>query len=156
MTKFRLTLACLATLFALTALPNLAQAWEGGGNGPGFGHGGFLRPDRAVFGMWGRSPSSLYNLGHIPVPPYFALHPPVYYGQRVFRSYGESPFPRSGLQRYQVEIIAPANIVNPFVKQMVPEPVEEDVDAAPQVASSPSQLILNPFYHQSDKALVSQ
>jgi hypothetical protein len=156
MTKFRLTIACLATLLTLTALPNLAQAGEGFGYGPGFGHGGFQRRGRLVFGMWGRSPSSLYNLGHIPVPPYFALHPPVYYGQRIFRSYGESPFPRSGLQRYQLEIIAPANIVNPFVKQAVTDEVEKAVTAEPQVASSQSELILNPFYHQSDKALVSQ
>ena len=104
MTKFRLTIVCLATLLMFTALPNLAQAWDG------YGHGGFRRANRAVFGMWGRSPSSLYNLGHIPVPPYFALHPPVYYGQRVFRTYGESPFPRSGLQRYQLEIVAPQNL----------------------------------------------
>ncbi len=28
----------------------------------------------------------------VPAPPYFALHPPVYYGQRYTRPYGESPF----------------------------------------------------------------
>ncbi len=27
-----------------------------------------------------------------PSPPYFALHPPVYYGQRYTRPYGASPF----------------------------------------------------------------
>lgn len=27
-----------------------------------------------------------------PTPPYFALHPPVYYGQRYTRPYGVSPF----------------------------------------------------------------
>jgi hypothetical protein len=40
-----------------------------------------------------------YTLGYqnsyryrVPAPPYFALHPPVYYGQRYYRPYGESPF----------------------------------------------------------------
>ncbi|GIW97389.1 MAG: hypothetical protein KatS3mg111_0722 [Pirellulaceae bacterium] len=28
----------------------------------------------------------------IPAPPYFAMHPPVYYGQRYARPYGVSPF----------------------------------------------------------------
>jgi hypothetical protein len=29
---------------------------------------------------------------YTPAPPYFALHPPVYYGQRFTRPYGVSPF----------------------------------------------------------------
>lgn len=29
---------------------------------------------------------------YTPAPPYFALHPPVYYGQRYTRPYGVSPF----------------------------------------------------------------
>lgn len=29
---------------------------------------------------------------YVPAPPYFALHPPVYYGQRFTRPYGVSPF----------------------------------------------------------------
>ncbi len=28
----------------------------------------------------------------VAAPPYFAMHPPVYYGQRYTRPYGESPF----------------------------------------------------------------
>lgn len=35
---------------------------------------------------------SLYGLGYVPVPPYFAIHPPVYYGDRYARPYGVSPF----------------------------------------------------------------
>ena len=147
MTKFRLTLVCLATLLIFTALPNMAQAWDGYG---GWGGG---RPGRGNdFGMWGRSPSSLYNLGHIPVPPYFALHPPVYYGQRVFRSYGESPFPRSGLQRIEVRVVNPANITNPFVQLSVPAKVDKAPAADERVAAN-SKLILNPFFYQSDKQL---
>jgi hypothetical protein len=40
-----------------------------------------------------------YTLGYqnsfrnrLPAPPYFAVYPPVYYGQRYRRPYGDSPF----------------------------------------------------------------
>lgn len=40
-----------------------------------------------------------YTLGYqnsfkyrVPAPPYFSVHPPVYYGKRYSRPYGESPF----------------------------------------------------------------
>ena len=40
-----------------------------------------------------------YTLGYqnsfrnrVPTPPYFSVHPPVYYGKRYARPYGESPF----------------------------------------------------------------
>ncbi len=35
---------------------------------------------------------TMYGLGLVPTPPYFALHPPVYYSCPVPRSYGYSPF----------------------------------------------------------------
>jgi hypothetical protein len=35
---------------------------------------------------------TMYGLGLVPVPPYFALHPPVYYSCPVPRSYGYSPY----------------------------------------------------------------
>ena len=50
---------------------------------------------------WGGFGSAYYGYGgfqgggirpYVPVPPYFALHPPVYYGQRYTRPYGASPF----------------------------------------------------------------
>ena len=47
--------------------------------GGGFGYGGY----------------GYYNYGirpYVPAPPYFALHPPVYYGARYTRPYGDSPF----------------------------------------------------------------
>jgi hypothetical protein len=40
-----------------------------------------------------------YSLGYansyryrLPTPPYFSIHPPVYYGKRYVRPYGESPY----------------------------------------------------------------
>ena len=146
MTKFRLTIACFATLLMFASIPNLALAERGYGWGGGHAPG-------AALGFFGRSPSTLYNLGYIPVPPYFALHPPVYYGQRVYRSYGESPFARSGMRRYDVQLAIPKEIVNRYVQQAAPAEVEEAVTADAQVAVQP-KLILNPFFHQADKQLV--
>ena len=42
---------------------------------------------------------NLYGVRSVPTPPYFALHPPVYYGQRVTMTYGDSPFARLPYQR---------------------------------------------------------
>ena len=39
---------------------------------------------------------TMYGLGLVPVPPYFALHPPVYYSCPVPRSYGYSPYAYPG------------------------------------------------------------
>lgn len=49
---------------------SLAMAWM-------FGYGG-----------WHQRPMVMNNF----TPPYFALHPPVYYGDRYYRPYGDSPF----------------------------------------------------------------
>lgn len=42
---------------------------------------------------------SPYALGRVPVPPYFALHPPVYYSAPVARTYGYSPHAYPGSVR---------------------------------------------------------
>lgn len=39
-------------------------------------------------GAWQNRPMVVNNF----TPPYFALHPPVYYGQRFYRPYGDSPY----------------------------------------------------------------
>lgn len=39
-------------------------------------------------GPWNNRPVVVNNF----TPPYFSLHPPVYYGNRFYRPYGESPF----------------------------------------------------------------
>lgn len=43
-----------------------------------------------LYGYGGIGQTRLRSYG--PPPPYFALHPPVYYGQRFTRPYGVSPF----------------------------------------------------------------
>lgn len=74
MRRFALSALVLCSVFA--GFSSQAQAFD-----PAFGY---------MFG---------YSLGQanqfrnrLPAPPYFAVHPPVYYGQRYARPYGESPF----------------------------------------------------------------
>ncbi|MCA9183814.1 MAG: hypothetical protein KDA51_20270 [Planctomycetales bacterium] len=76
----RLLLPCLLLL----ACPLPAQADNGLGMAYLFGYGGYGNYGGGVggFGM------TSYNSN----VPYFALHPPVYYGQRFARPYGASPF----------------------------------------------------------------
>ena len=70
-------------------------------------------------------------------PPYFALYPPVYYGQAVKRPYGVSPFAVPGgitpvEMTMQLPVIDPVTKVNPFFNQdnvPVVEEAEEKVDA---------------------------
>lgn len=99
-----------------------------------------------------------------PPPPYFALHPPVYYGKRYTRPYGVSPFAsRSMLQpnpSYMPKAAArhtfyPAVVIqNPYVvptatrdrkdiTQAEPQP-SSDVPTATQTAVA-SETTDNPF-----------
>ncbi len=116
----------------------------GGGFGSGhFGDGGF---------------SNLYNQGFIPVPPYYALHPPVYYSVPVPRTYGYSPFAYPGTVPTPEVSIQPADIINPYVDpapapdlgpEEVPAPTQETSD---KTATLPP-VIHNPFVHE--RSLVS-
>ena len=59
-----------------------------------------------------------YTLGFVPVPPYYALHPPVYYSAPVPRTYGYSPYPYPGHVRTP-DVAAtpkPKDIINPHVE----------------------------------------
>lgn len=93
--------------------------------------------------------TNLYNQGFIPVPPYFALHPPVYYSAPVPRTYGYSPFPYPGSVPTPEVVMGPEEIVNPYVDpeaapEEVPEPAQE---ASNRTASNP-HVIRNPFVAQ--------
>ena len=95
-------LALLVSAFMLSGSTKQANAGEYGlqGGMPWFGYG---------------YSGSLYGLGRIPVPPYYALHPPVYYSQPSPRPYGHSPY---AWRSPQAEIITPAPqlTINPFYK----------------------------------------
>ncbi len=75
--KFYQQALLCAIAVTLTAGQASAQ-WGGGGYGNGnFGYGGYY---------------GSYLQPFVAAPPYFALHPPVYYGKRYTRPYGVSPF----------------------------------------------------------------
>lgn len=60
--------------------------------------GALTRPPQAAAANLGFLPYGFYQpygvrySTSVRTPPYFALNPPVYYGQRYARPYGESPF----------------------------------------------------------------
>ncbi len=142
--KFYLTALLCAVAFVATTGQASAQ---NGGFGPGYG----------AFGGY-------YNYGiqpYVPAPPYFALHPPVYYGQRYTRPYGDSPF--AALSQLQPNAsYAPSRHVersltvnNPFCMPMAPEYVPSPQAPANTVPASPvvvSPLVIeNPFFHPEVK-----
>jgi hypothetical protein len=64
------------------------------------GYGGYYGTGAGWGGGWGawfpgypNDPLG-YETGRIPTPPYFAIHPPVYYGKRVGMPYGNSTVTR--------------------------------------------------------------
>ena len=65
----------------MTLLAPMASAASAQDNGLGYAY---------LFGYGANNASGIR--AYVPPPPYFALHPPVYYGQRYTRPYGESPF----------------------------------------------------------------
>ncbi len=113
-------------------------AWGGwGGDGGSFWSypGGYAN----WFGV------SSYATGRIPVPPYFAIHPPVYYSQPVPRAYGFSPWAYPGdVMTPEPQVCAePAIIENPYTKPMEEKssqgkkPETNDTAAAPLTIDNP-------------------
>jgi hypothetical protein len=115
----------------------------GGGWGHAFGDGGF---------------SNLYNQGFIPVPPYFSLHPPVYYSVPVPRTYGYGPFAYPGSVPTPDVQLGPEEIVNPHVEPEDEDgaPEAEEAAAKTAAASRPAPLVVrNPFVEQHDVKLTA-
>ncbi|MGE0756013.1 MAG: hypothetical protein AB7F89_03360 [Pirellulaceae bacterium] len=116
-------------------------------------YGGFYGHGFPWFGYGNQGPAA-YALGNIPAPPYFALHPPVYYSHPVARPYGHSPFacPCGG----HVQAPRPARriVANPFIELKPAEPAKP----AGQVAKVPVRIV-NPFFEgtaRSEVELVQQ
>lgn len=106
------------------------------------------------FGYGNNGPAA-YALGNIPAPPYFALHPPVYYSHPVARTYGSSPFAYSGNFPYQAQVAAPRLMANPRIELRQPAPKAK---TAAHVAVTPVR-IANPYYQAElsvEQGLVSQ
>ena len=135
-----LILAVLAVVF-LACVP---------ANAGGFGYGGYVWSSPYPADL-----TPLYSVGAIPLPPYFALHPPVYYDVPVPRTYGYSPwaYPPYITTPEVVEPV-PEIIQNKFVPQKTKGQPKE-----PKVASAPLR-IRNPYVisreSQTDSSLAAK
>jgi hypothetical protein len=132
---------CAALLVASLLFANEARAQNcyGGGVYSGLPYHGF--------GYSG----SLYGLGYVPVPPYFALHPPVYYSHEIRRRpTGDSPY------AYPSRRPAPEPrrqfLLNPFVPDSI---IEEAPLQTSQANDSVAQVIRNPFYDDDRPSLAA-
>lgn len=122
----------------------------------GFGNGGF--GGYGYGNPWALGPS-VQTLGYIPTPPYFALHPPVYYSHNVRRPYGVSPFPITSYSPgssvvYERPTPQPQVVVNPYVQQETASeatetaqaPVLKVIDSAGKDISVPTpSVVINDF-----------
>lgn len=91
----------------------------------------------------------------LPAPPYFAVYPPVYYGERHERPYGESPFASWPLltasQTFQTKAAnPPVTHANPYVPCVEGAPSAE----APTEKTGNRVTVINPFVEQRE-AVVS-
>ncbi len=132
MKRSTLLFVAVALLFvSVAASPASAQGF-GRRRGLGFGIAG----GTSFSTIW-----DLYLNGSIPVPPYFALHPPVYYSAPIPRTYGYSPFAYPGTVPTP-EIVTPAEpevIENPHVQQTKSQPLGD------KTAAVTWEVIRNPF-----------
>jgi hypothetical protein len=116
-------------------------AWNGWG-GYGYGYG------------WGYLGT---RVGFVPQPPYYAIHPPVYYSAQIMRRpYGASPFAwpatyppftQQVVESQSVVRAEPAMFINPYVQGngggQLPPP--RNVPAAGDNSRVEPQLIINPY-----------
>ena len=145
----RTTLLFAATLIAVLAViatPDKAQAQYGN-------WGGSIVPYPYATGYF----SSPYSLGQVPTPPYFALHPPVYYSRPVARSYGYSPYVYPGTTmtpEVVEEIIGPEIIENPYCSPTsTGKPLKEDPSV--KSASVRPTWIINPYVQAKSEQVVT-
>lgn len=95
---------------------------------------------------------------YVPPPPYFSLHPPVYYGRRYTRPYGVSPFaswpqlnatpsyaPQPHVQRNQV-------ISNPHYSPCGGAPCAPAVVKVEEKRAEPL-VIENPYFNPSSNVI---
>ena len=146
MRKATLTVLCgLLVLVALSFLATDARAYDHGG---GYGCYGFGLP----YAMNYLLPQSHYSSGRIPTPPYFALHPPVYYDIPVARTYGYSPF---AYPPYVRTPDAPRDrskmIINPHVAPAKTTGATKDEQVA--VIRQP-RIIANPYVDRTDASVI--
>jgi hypothetical protein len=117
---------------------------------------GSVRADDALRGYYGHgfpwfgyghNGPAAYALGNIPAPPYFALHPPVYYSHPTARPYGHSPFACSCACHHGEPRTPPPRVVaNPYNRAKSEGQKStrgQDVAAVPVRVSNP-YVVANP------------
>ncbi len=125
----------LCGVLALVGWATVAVSAEGSEpfRGWGRGYAPYYSPYSADF-------TGLYGIGRIPTPPYFSLHPPVYYSYPVARPYGYGPY------AYPPYVMTP-ELAQPAPKvihnQYVPKKTSTEVKKE-RVAGAPLR-ISNPF-----------
>lgn len=85
----------------------------------------------------------LHAIGNIPTPPYFSLHPPVYYSRPVARTYGYSPYAYPPQTRTPESV---ARIPRVIQNRFVPSPPKDATKKAikGKVTAAPVRIV-NPF-----------
>lgn len=97
------------------------------------------------YGLLGLN-GSAYRSGRVPTPPYFALHPPVYYSQPMHRTYGYSPFAYPGTVKTPEAPPKAAMISNPHV-----QPVKQDAKPKLNLQNLTQLEVSNPFFMPATK-----
>ncbi len=98
--------------------------------------------------LWPTTGGSPYSLGQVPTPPYFALHPPVYYSVPVPRTYGYSPYAYPASMVTPEVVREPEVIVNPHVES----PARLDRPRQASRATQQPLAIDNPFVRAEARA----
>ncbi|MEO8493914.1 MAG: hypothetical protein ABI614_02510 [Planctomycetota bacterium] len=135
---------CAAVLVASLICVNESQAQYGFGGGFG---GGFSSYGYGGFGYG----APYYSPGAVPAPPYYALHPPVYYSHEIIRRpIGDSPYAYFP----QRPAAAPVRQLsrNPFVPDVT---TEDGSQQTTQANDSVAQVMRNPFYDDDQSSLVA-
>src|SRR5687768_4187901 len=124
--------ACFALLLASAGSAQADWGWGYGTNYYGYG-----LPAGWYTGVQGR------------LPPYFALHPPVYYSGQINRiPYGSSPFACPCNTPYATEAApAPAPAVETATGLMV----ENEFVVGRKLQASAGRMIENPFYRAAEQ-----
>lgn len=95
------------------------------------------------FNAYGAS-GTLYGSGYLHVPPYYAIHPPVYYSHQYYRPYGWTPFAQPSFIAPVALKPEPRLVVNPHVE------VKEVKKAKPDNTAK-SEMIVNPYFVKRSK-----
>jgi hypothetical protein len=128
--------------FALAALAGAGPLATTVGAQDGVHHFGYSG------GIFGDGPRiSPYTSGLVPTPPYFALHPPVYYSYAVPRPYGYSPYAYpSYVMTPEFKPVKPQMFLNPHVPPKDDSKSDKAKPAADENHTTQSpRVFFNPF-----------